>query len=194
MVQKRYLQKVLKTAKQEAKALKQILSYYPLSTLETVYDDLPEEVKRYARPIVVGDEQFAAKWLEKPYKKKPFKKDAPEFYTLKHERVRSKSEIIIADRLNANGIPYKYECPLIVGDRIIHPDFTILRMSDRKILYHEHCGKLGDPAYVKDMIERSNDYTHNGIFIGDSLFYTFESEDAPLDVKALDELINKNYR
>ena len=67
-------------------------------------------------------------------------------------------------------------------------------MSDRKILYHEHCGKMGDRQYVDDMLTRAKDYNQAGIIMGDRLFYTFESEMIPLDVTALDNIIRLHYR
>lgn len=194
LIQKDYLNKVLKDAKKEQKAISKMLRLYPETVVEDVYDSLPEGRKRYATPINICDDEFAAKWMATPYKKKPFKKDTTEFYTLKHERVRSKSEVIIADRLRAKGIPYRYECPLKVGNKIIHPDFSILRMSDRRVLYHEHCGKMGDPKYVEDMLIRAKDYNNAGIILGDRLFYTFESETTPLDITLLDNIIEQHYR
>ena len=194
LIQKDYLKRVLKEAKCEHKAIEKMLLIYPDALAEEVFAQLSDARKKYATPINICDDAYAKKWMETPYRKKPFKKDAPEFYTLKGERVRSKSEVIIADRLRENGIPYRYECPLKVGNKIIHPDFTILRMSDRKILYHEHCGKMGDRQYVDDMLTRAKDYNQAGIIMGDRLFYTFESEMMPLDVTALDNIIRLHYR
>lgn len=194
LIQKDYLNRVLKRAKKELSALEKILKLYPDNLAEDVFDQLSEKRKSFIKPINVYDDAYAQKWMTAPYKRKPFKKGMPEFYTTKGERVRSKSEIIIADRLRANGIPYRYECPLKVGKKIIHPDFTILRMSDRKILYHEHCGKMGDPKYIEDMLTRAKDYGLESIILGDRLFYTFESETIPLDVVMLDKLIKKHYR
>ena len=194
LLQKQYLYTVLKTNKRELSALEKMSKLYPDTLAEDVFDRLSEGKKRYTKPINVIDDAYAQKWMAVPYKRKPFKKDMPEVYTTKGERVRSKSEIIIADRLRANGIPYRYECPLKVGKKIIHPDFTILRMSDRKILYHEHCGKMGDPKYIEDMLSRAKDYSLEDIILGDRLFYTFESEATPLDVAMLDMLIKMHYR
>ena len=95
--------------------------------------------------------------------------------------------------MRIKGVPYRYECPLIINGKIIHPDFTILRMSDRKILYLEHCGRMDDPKYTEDMIKRANDYSEAGIILGDRLFYTFESDTTPLDVKVIDRLIEENF-
>ena len=72
--------------------------------------------------------------------------------TLKGDRVRSKSEQIIADRLFINNIPYKYEYPIEINGIIYHTDFRILRMSDRKELFYEHFGKMGDEQYANDNI------------------------------------------
>ena len=194
LVQKDYLRKVLKEVKQELQAIERIQKIYPGTLAEDVFDLLPEGRKQYAQPINICDDEYAAKWMEAPYKRKPFMDGDPEFYTLKGERVRSKSEVIIADRLRANGIPYRYECQLKVGKKIIHPDFTILRMSDRRIRYFEHCGKMGDPKYVEDMLSRQKVYNEAGIILGDRLFYTFESDTMPLDMTILDNLINQHFR
>lgn len=194
LLQKDYLKKVLRQAKRELSAIEKMSKLYPSTLAEDVFDQLSEGRKSHIKPINVYDDAYAQKWMEAPYKRKPFKKDMPEFYTTKGERVRSKSEIIIADRLRANGIPYRYECPLKVGKKIIHPDFTILRMSDRKILYHEHCGKMDDPKYIEDMLTRGKDYSLEDVLLGDRLFYTFESDTTPLDVAMLDMLIKKHYR
>lgn len=194
LIQKDLIDKAIKAATHEAEVLKNDIIRYPKLIMEKVYETLPEERKEYASPIILGDEEYAREWLAVPFKPKPFRKDAPKLYTLKGERVRSKSEVIIADRLFAKGIPYKYECPLRVGNGIIHPDFTILRMSDRKVVYHEHCGKMTDPEYTKDILERANKYARIGIFQGDRLFYTFESAECPLDIEALNAFIENNFR
>lgn len=194
LIQKEYISKALKKGKTEIQVLKRTLRSYPDMVVENVFDSLPKYRMKYAKPIVLGDEQYAARWLAEPYKPKPFKKGAPVFYTLKGERVRSKSEVIIADRLYIKGIPYKYECPLKVGNEVIHPDFTILRMSDREIIYHEHCGKMSDQDYISDIPDRTNKYARRGIYQGDKLFYSFESDECPLNMKVLNESIENNYR
>lgn len=64
------------------------------------------------------------------------------------EPMRSKSEVIIADRLAAAGIDYEYEVPLVARDGSTRwPDFTIDDADSGRTLYWEHCGMLGDPEY-----------------------------------------------
>lgn len=194
LLQKSYYLKVLKSIESELAYLKQLKCNYPKVIAENTYETLKEERKYGVKPIIPTDEQFISNWQNKPYTPKPFKKEDPFFETLRGERVRSKSEVIIADRLLANGIPYKYECPILVGNEIIHPDFSILRVSDRKILYLEHNGKVGDQQYADDMVDRLNKYEAAGIHQGDRLFLTFESANRPLNVRVLDIMINDLFR
>lgn len=190
LCQKDYLEKVVKAIKKELAALKKIEKLCDKLIAEELYGKLNDDRKLLTKPIVPTDDQYKERWLSQPYRKKPISDDVPYFKTMNGELVRSKSEMIIADRLYLNNIPYKYECPALVGDEIIHPDFTILRMSDRKILYYEHCGRMDDPDYAEDMVSRANEYSLAGIIQGDRLFYTFETSKTPLNVSVLDNLIN----
>lgn len=194
LIQKEYLKKSLKALKRELNILDRANKRYPQLVAEDIFDKLSDDRKKYVTPVVLTDEQYVIVWQNKPYKPGYIPNDFPYYLTMRGERVRSKSEMIIADRLYLNGIPYKYECPIKVGDEIIHPDFTILRISDRKILYLEHCGMLDDPKYADDLVRRTSLYALEGIVMGDRLFYTFESSKTPLDVRVVEALINNQFR
>lgn len=185
LVQKSYLIDVIYSSENEMKLLSSVLDMYKNPSPEDVYNNLPEYKKKYATPVCIGNKS-AQDWINEPYYKKPV---ANGFKTLKGDIVRSKSELIIADRLWVNGIPYKYECPLMVNGKIIHPDFTILRLSDLKLLYHEHCGMIDNAEYAEGMVKRINDYNQEGIYLGDRLFLSFETSNSPLDVTTIDNLI-----
>ena len=189
LAQRNYLENVLRASVAEGKFLRKIIEKYPKTIPEDVYSHLSNERKQLVRPILLPDDQFIKEWQSKPYQPKPFRKDDPVYITMRGERVRSKSEMIIADRLYANNIPYKYECPVIINGILIHPDFTILRIQDRKDLFLEHCGRIGDKDYSDDFVDRINLYSENGIIVGDRLFLTFETANRPLDVRTIDRLI-----
>lgn len=194
VAQRSYLQKVLRAAKNEKKLIDQYMKRYPSPTVEQIYQTLPEHRRTLVTPVILPDEEYIEQWLNMPYPRKGFDEGAPYYASLNGERVRSKSEAQIADHLKVKGIPYKYECPLIVGTKIFHPDFTILRVSDRTELYYEHLGKMGDRDYAASSISRLNLYAVNGYIPGDRLFTTMESADCPFDVRVLDEMIDKNFR
>ena len=194
LAQRSYLLSVLKAARSERDFLGQMLDRYPDECAETVYDDLSPDRKDLIQPIIVSDEDYVKAWLEEPYEPKEFEDGMPYFITLNGERVRSKSEQIIADRLKLRGIPYKYECPLQLSSGTIYPDFTILKMSERKILYLEHCGRMSDPNYANRNICRLNDYAMEGVLLGDKLFLTYESDKHPFDVRVLEKMIDELFR
>ncbi len=194
LAEKQYLKKLIRTAEYEERIISRMLKEYPTRTVEKVYDGLTDERKKLVRPICLSDEEYKRLWLQKPYNHNPIDKSIPVYETMKGLRVRSKSEMIIAERLDAKGIPYKYECPLKLGSEIIHPDFTILRMSDRSEIYYEHLGKMDDPDYAAKNIRRINNYSLNGIIPGKNLFTTMESLKNPLDVRVLDQMIEEVFR
>ena len=194
LLQNRYLKEVLKAAKNELSVLSKMLNTYPANLPEEMFEKLPQELRSGVEPIILGDEQDAREWMEEPYVGKPFKDDAPVYMTIKGERVRSKSEVMLADRLFFRGVPYKYECPIMIDGIVIHPDFSMKRMSDNKVIYHEHCGKMDDPDYYSDLVERINLYNQAGIMQGDRLTFSFETSDKPLDIRVIDRLIDEFFK
>ena len=194
LLQKRYLKEVLKAAKNELAVLSKMMSLYPEDLPEELYKKLPEELRTGVEPVILGNEQDAREWMNEPFIGKPFKDDAPVYKTIKGERVRSKSEVMIADRMFFRGVPYKYECPIMIDGQVIHPDFSIKRMSDNKLIYHEHCGRMDDPEYVNDLVERVNLYNQAGIMQGDRLTFSFETADKPLDNRVIDRLIDEFFK
>jgi hypothetical protein len=84
--------------------------------------------------------------------------------TERGELVRSKSELVIADKLHARGINYAYEQPLILGEgRIRYPDFTIADHASGVTYYWEHLGLLDDPGYRTRWERKRAEYFAAGI-------------------------------
>lgn len=78
--------------------------------------------------------------------------------------VRSKSEVIIADRLDAHGLPYSYEQPLPRGDGgVWYPDFTIEDAATGDLVYWEHLGLLHDATYERRWQRKLDWYRAHGV-------------------------------
>jgi len=84
--------------------------------------------------------------------------------TERGDLVRSKSELVIADKLHARGVDYAYEQPLRFGDgRVRYPDFTIADHARGVTYYWEHLGMLDDPGYRARWERKRAEYLAAGI-------------------------------
>lgn len=145
-------------------------------------------------PLILSDREFSEQWLSEPYECKEFLESDPFYVTARNERVRSKSEILIANMLTELGVPYRYEAPLILEDgQIIYPDFTILKIRTRKICFLEHCGRMDDPAYLHRFLYRNNLYIRNGYIPGRDVFMSFESSSDPLNISAVRSMLKELF-
>jgi len=79
------------------------------------------------------------------------------------DMVRSKSEVIIADRLSDLGVEYLYEHPLKIEGVTKYPDFTIEDMESGTTFYWEHCGMLNIPNYRRRWEEKLAWYKNHDI-------------------------------
>ena len=93
--------------------------------------------------------------------------------------VRSKSEVFIDMALSQAGIPYRYECELILGKQNYYPDFTILHPGTGEVIYWEHFGKMNDPDYARSAFNKMRKYYENGLIPGKNLIVTFETRGNP---------------
>ena len=192
LIQKSYDEKILKAVRKQADKIGRFLRDYDPAVFKNIYSRTGDIRKQFLSAVELPDREYVENWLKYTYKGKEFPEGTPEHYSENGERVRSKSEVLIADALLKAGIPYRYECPLDLGGRIIHPDFTVLRIRDRKEVYWEHLGMADDEQYLYDAILRIRQYEKNGIFPGDGLILTAETNQIPLNRVVIDRMIG-NY-
>ena len=166
-----------------------------IEALHNVYDKMSLLRKKLVNPRIVSDEQYTVQWLSKAYSGKEFMDGQPEIYTERGERVRSKSEKIIADMLYHKDIPYKYECPTsIKGIGTMYPDFTCLRLTDRKQIIWEHFGMMTDPDYCQKAMKKMDIYAKNGFIQGRDIIYTFEAERYSLNTMSVELLVKEVFK
>lgn len=190
LAQKSYDKAILKKAKNEFAAVDMLCGQYENGAIEEEAEKLPEFRKPLISPIKISDEDFVREWVEKTYEPKQFFEGSPEYYTDRQERVRSKSEIIIANMLDRLGVPYKYEKPLrLRGYGTVHPDFTLLNVPKRKEIVWEHFGMMDDCSYCEKALLKMDSYQKSGYFHGDNLIITFESSVNPINTKQIEGFI-----
>ena len=195
-LQKAYDEKVLKYVTEEIQSLKKLLtkSKNAVDRIQKIYSSFPDEVKELINPVDVSDEDYAKSWQDEPYEGKPIPDYLPFLETKRKERVRSKSELNIANALADNGIPYKYECPLQLSNgTTIFPDFTVLDIKRRKVLYWEHRGMMDDKEYARNSVQRIKILMKEGIFIGEKLIITEETSTNPLGTDEIESVIKRFF-
>lgn len=121
--------------------------------------------------------------------------DKTEYFTHRGERVRSKSEKIIADELDRHGIPYHYEMTLqlrVDGQmKEFHPDFTAMNITTGEIKYIEHLGMMDNPNYYGNALAKLDAYERNGLLIGRDVLLLHESAYRPLNTRIISDYIHE---
>ena len=174
----------LKKAKERKKCIDTFINKYAKTDLKELYNKTHPQRRALIETNIISDEEYVRRWLAVEYKGKSEVED--DIVTERGECVRSKSEKIIADKLNMLNIPYRYEYPLMLDNgKTVYPDFTILKMPERKEVYFEHFGMIDDEEYFEHMIYKLNSYENNGIYMGINLFITYETSKKPLNTKTL---------
>ena len=198
LAQRSYDEKMLFEVKKQLKNIEDIIQkierkeIISIDELGAAYNKIGISRKKFIKPWIMSDEDYIRNWMNVQYAGKDFTTGQVEIYTEKGEKVRSKSEKIIADMLYHKGIPYRYEFPIAlkeVGN--IYPDFTCLRMSDRKEIIWEHFGMMGDSEYSKNALKKITTYTKNGYIQGENIIYTFESAEYGLNTINVEQTIKK---
>lgn len=196
LAQKDYDEKVLIVLERKLSLVDAFIEKYKAIEIQDVYENLSEERKSMVEPVLLSDAEFARRWLAVPYKGKGFEAGAPDLRTMNGERVRSKSEVIIADALERSGIPYKYECPreLSDGGQRVYPDFTCLNLRTRKEVLWEHLGMMDNPEYASMAVKKFSSYLKNGFVLGVNLIVSMECSEKPLNQTEVRKIIQGIFR
>lgn len=192
LAQKDYDQRLLPVLEKKLKIIDRFLKGWEPDEVFNVYDQLSAPRQQLVTPVCLNDEDYVKQWLSTSYQGLGFRDGEPEYYTEKHERVRSKSEIIIANTLKSHNIPYRYEYPVFEdGVLIAAPDFNCLNVRTRKEYYWEHLGMMGDEVYVNRNIRKIEKYTLAKGFDESRLILTFETDKHPLNTKIIEAKIRR---
>ncbi len=192
LAQKTYNSNVAKIVTNRLKNLEQYLKDYKDDEIDQLYLSLHTQRQALVTPVEPTITQLEEEWLSESYIGKEFQEGTPVIMTERGERVRSKSEKILADCFFRKNIPYKYEKPLKLQKNIIvYPDFTFFSKRLREEVYWEHEGMMDNPEYARSAIRKINTYQMNGIFPGERLILTYETEHEVLNSALVNKLIEK---
>ena len=141
-------------------------------------------------PYEVSKTDYIHNWQNVQYEGKQLSDTNTVLITNNGERVRSKSEKIIADKFFELNVPYRYEYPRwINGWGNIYPDFTLLDANNRREIIYEHFGRMDDPEYAEKTIVKINKYINEGLIVGKDFIFTMETSKMPLDIRNLEIIL-----
>ena len=182
LANKEYAEKLLERAKSELNEIERYLARLDRKSADQIYSQLKPARRQLVTPIMLDGKTSRERWCSQSYEKSSNHPEHLRFQTRRGELVRSKSEAFIANIYFEYGIPYRYECALVLRENVIlHPDFTILDTLHRRIVYHEHLGCLDKPDYIEEQMWKFREYRKNGIYIGKNLIITGETEGYPFN-------------
>ena len=205
LAQKDYDARLIKLLQKEISALQNYMKQTSNGrAIPELYDSLCPARRSLITPAILTNEQYADRWQDVSWTGRPFASDAPYICTARGERVRSKSEVIIADTLFRYNIPYRYEFPITLKrsnsadirrdfgrSNTLYPDFLCLNTRTRTEFYWEHFGLMDSTEYSNNAAGKLRLYTENGILAGRNLIITMETQTEPPSIKALEKLIEE---
>ncbi len=191
---KDYTESFIKVAEGELHRLDRMIRLFEKDNADIIYENLPYQRRAFVEPYIPNNEEYANRWESMEYDTNSYYEERKIYETRKGDKVRSKSEAILADMLLELGIPYHYEQALYLDNGAVrYPDFTLLQKSTRKEVFLEHFGLLDDEEYRNDAMRKLDEYRNFGIYPGKNLIITYESRVSPLDIKGIRKMLAEMF-
>ena len=190
-----YIKRVLPKLKTNLNAAKKFLNFHSGVDESIIAIAMPEYLQALNSNLFLYKPLYLKTWQSHPYTRNPYKPEGLIHDTARGEKVRSKSEVLIADCLFEYKLAYKPESPLRLkkSNKTIYPDFTIIHPESLKEIYWEHFGMMDNPEYAREATAKINALSQEGLFIGENLICTFETSDLPLTRGTIETYIKKYF-
>ncbi|NHM15383.1 hypothetical protein GMI69_01675 [Eggerthellaceae bacterium zg-887] len=203
LARKAYLEKAVQTLRYDEKLLADVCKRWKpcspeaiLSLVPRAYRDLPDadffDTKADAGPGVLGGDaeeriRRHEQWGLQPYRRSMKRSEGLTILTSFGLRVRSKAELLIAEKLHEYGIPFRYEQVIVVDGVSLSPDFTF-EGADGNEFYLEFCGMMDVPDYVERHLRKRRHYEREGIVPWRNIIYLYASGNE-MDMRQIDAVI-----
>ncbi len=197
LARKKYLEIELGILNANIKELNTLLENYVditpnevLDRLPKRYQNLPEDHFLGAYDDPTGMKQEFKDWANQPYEQSTYRVWEKTHTTARGLKVRSKSEVIISEKLDGYLLPFRYEQMIYFQQYSFSPDFIIL--TTKGLRYWEHCGKVNDPGYMQHHKWKLRIYEKMGIVPWENLIVTYDDVHGGIDSRIIEaEIVNK---
>lgn len=190
LARKKYLKLSTLLLKNEIKRLSKFIECRVEPSPDNVVAMLSKNWKYVPQTYLFPHKINQQKWAAAEYRRNLKYPEELRHTTSRGLKVRSKSELLIAEKLDAYGIPYRYDQVISNGKHLFSPDFTI--KTKKGIIYWEHCGKMADLDYRAYNKWKLSQYEAMKIVPWDNLIITYDQSDGEFDMRIIDaEISNK---
>lgn len=200
LARKKYLKVSIRLLTEDIALLEDLLKKHVDPTAGNILKMLPDTYRTIPEEMFFPDQREMKQWANESYEHNNMNPHEKIHITSRGLRVRSKSELLIAEKLDAYNISYRYEPLIHFNNHTFSPDFELLikisRGSDRfsRIItkYWEHCGMMSDPRYRASNKWKLDQYEKIGIVPWKNLIITYDTEDGGINTGIIEsEIINK---
>ncbi len=190
LARKEYLIKEKKLLEHNIKVLKDVIKTLVEPSPDNVLKSISKHLQGIPKHYFFPDHNKDC-WANQPYEKSNYKPEEKKHTTSRGLKVRSKSEVLIAEMLYIFNIQFRYEQVIRIGGIMLVPDFTI-RLPDGRIFYWEHCGMMSSKEYREHQKWKMEVYEKAGIVPWKNLIVTYDDEDGNINAGIIEsEIKNK---
>ena len=194
LAKKKYQLQKIEDAENEKYAIENCIKSY--RDHPSLADYLIQEDNPYAALILDSFRDMSnsnRRWEEETYIKNPYHPEGLTHRGVTGEMYRSKSEVLIEIALLKAGVPFRYECQMLIGNKEYYPDFTCKHPYTGELYIWEHYGMMDVLGYARKAYEKIADYGRAGFYPGINLIITSETSEHPIDARQLELVIERYF-
>ena len=203
LAQKEFAQKAAAIIEKNTRILKRAMDQMDPFDLEEIvrsmpaaYLKLPEDYffdrEHHQKSLHLSNEENARierhrAWGKETYQASDYRPEWKKHKTSRGLKMRSKSEVLIMERLYHYEIDVRYEQEWIFGKDTIAPDFTF-EAEDGQLFCWEHLGMMDDARYAANNYNKLMKYYNHGFVLGKNLVISSDLY-GTIDMKLIDFII-----
>ena len=167
LIRQRVLNAQLTSLEEEQKMLEYAMAHLNHFDITDELRAISKEFPKLSKDFILKSlsNNDASAWMQEEYEHFKYKPEEKRQITSRGLRVRSKSEVLIAEKLYGYSLDNRYEQVIHIGSIDVAPDFTI-RRSDGKIFLWEHEGLTNNQRYIDWQIKKLQLYASIGFILG----------------------------
>lgn len=184
LARKEYLKTSTAMLSDEITRLEDFLKNSKPPDVRNILEAMPKRFRMINKELFFSKMADVDEWLKADYEINQYKIHEKIHTTSRGLKVRSKSELLIAEKLDYYCIPYRYEQMIYFERYSFSPDFTI--WTTNGIIYWEHCGLMSDPEYKKSNQWKLRMYDKMDIVPWKNLIVTYDTDDGGINAGIID--------